>query len=43
MKHDKFASTQPRLISKAEVLDRIGVTYPTLWVWMRRGVFPRSR
>lgn len=32
-----------RLISKPEVLDRVGVTYPTLWLWMREGKFPRSR
>ena len=43
MKHDQLANTQPRLISKSEVLDRVGVTYPTLWVWMRSGAFPRSR
>ena len=33
----------PRLISKPEVLDRVGVTFPTLWAWMRAGAFPRSR
>jgi predicted DNA-binding transcriptional regulator AlpA len=33
----------PRLISKPEVLDRVGVTFPTLWLWMRNGIFPRSR
>jgi predicted DNA-binding transcriptional regulator AlpA len=32
----------PKLISKPEVLDRIGVTYPTIWAWMRAGKFPRS-
>lgn len=32
-----------RLISKPEVLDRVGVSYPTLWAWMREGKFPRSR
>jgi prophage regulatory protein len=32
-----------RLISKPEVLDRVGVTYPTIWTWMREGKFPRSR
>lgn len=37
-------STSPvRLIAKTEVLRRIGVTYPTLWLWMRQGKFPRSR
>ena len=32
-----------RLISKPEVLDRVGVTFPTIWLWMREGKFPRSR
>jgi prophage regulatory protein len=32
-----------RLILKPEVLDRTGVTYPTIWQWMREGKFPRSR
>jgi predicted DNA-binding transcriptional regulator AlpA len=27
---------------KPEVLDRVGVTYPTLWAWMRKGEFPQS-
>jgi prophage regulatory protein len=37
------SANQVRLISKPEVLDRVGVTYPTLWTWMRAGKFPRSR
>lgn len=37
------AANQVRLISKPEVLDRVGVSYPTLWLWMREGKFPRSR
>jgi predicted DNA-binding transcriptional regulator AlpA len=32
-----------QLLSKAEVLKRVGVSYPTLWNWMRQGKFPRSR
>jgi prophage regulatory protein len=32
-----------KLISKAEVLDRVGVTYVTIWKWMRTGAFPRAR
>ena len=32
-----------RYLNKAEVLDRVGVTYPTLWRWMREKHFPRSR
>jgi predicted DNA-binding transcriptional regulator AlpA len=35
--------TVARLISKPEVLDRVGVTFPTLWAWMRAGNFPRAR
>jgi predicted DNA-binding transcriptional regulator AlpA len=34
---------QLRLLSKPEVIDRVGVTYPTIWQWMREGKFPRSR
>ena len=40
---DDGAGAAARLISKPEVLDRVGVTYPTLWEWMRKGRFPRSR
>jgi prophage regulatory protein len=32
-----------RLLSRREVIDRVGVSYPTLWSWMRAGKFPRSR
>jgi prophage regulatory protein len=32
-----------RLIYKAEVLDRVGLSYTTIWNWMRQGRFPRSR
>jgi predicted DNA-binding transcriptional regulator AlpA len=35
--------TSVRLMSKAEVLAVIGVTYPTIWLWMREQRFPRSR
>jgi prophage regulatory protein len=30
-------------MSRREVLDQVGVTYPTLWRWMQAGYFPRSR
>lgn len=33
----------PRFLSKAEVLQKVGRTYPTLWQWMREGKFPRAR
>lgn len=32
-----------RFVFKPEVLDRTGVTYVTIWHWMRAGTFPRSR
>ena len=32
-----------RLLDKPEVLEITGVTFPTIWAWMRRGEFPRSR
>ncbi len=31
-----------RLLSKAEVLQITGLSYPTIWAMMRRGEFPRS-
>jgi predicted DNA-binding transcriptional regulator AlpA len=30
------------LLSRAQVLDLIGVTYTSLWSWMRRGEFPSA-
>jgi predicted DNA-binding transcriptional regulator AlpA len=32
-----------RLLSKHEVCAVAGVSYPTIWAWMRVGKFPRSR
>ena len=32
-----------RLVHKREVLDRVPVSYPTIWSMMRAGTFPRSR
>ena len=32
-----------KLLAKREVLARVGVTFPTIWKWMRAGTFPRSR
>jgi predicted DNA-binding transcriptional regulator AlpA len=32
-----------RLMNKAEVCAVAGCTFPSLWVWMREGSFPRSR
>ena len=30
-----------KLITKSEVLDRLRVSAPTLWAWMRQGKFPK--
>jgi predicted DNA-binding transcriptional regulator AlpA len=32
-----------RLLSKHEICAIAGVSYPTIWAWMRAGEFPRSR
>jgi prophage regulatory protein len=32
-----------RLLSRAEVMRLVPVSYPTLWAWMREGKFPRAR
>jgi predicted DNA-binding transcriptional regulator AlpA len=32
-----------RLLDKHEVSAIAGVTYPSIWLWMREGAFPRSR
>jgi len=34
---------KPRLVSKPEVCDRVGKTFPTIWLWMREGKFPLAR
>jgi predicted DNA-binding transcriptional regulator AlpA len=35
-------SAAPKLLSKSEVIERVGKSYPTIWAWMRDGLFPRS-
>lgn len=37
------ASSKVRLISKAEVCDKVGKTFATLWLWCRAGKFPQPR
>jgi predicted DNA-binding transcriptional regulator AlpA len=32
-----------RLLDRHEVCAIAGVTYPSIWLWMREGAFPRSR
>ena len=41
--HAPRAPPDTRLLSKPEVLAIVGVTYPSLWAWIRNGTFPRSR
>jgi predicted DNA-binding transcriptional regulator AlpA len=36
-------SPRLRLISKPELLKIVGVSFVTIWSWMRQGTFPRSR
>jgi prophage regulatory protein len=40
---DSEVPVEARLLSKAEVLERVGRTYPTIWSWMQQGKFPRAR
>ncbi len=30
------------LVYKAELCDWLGISYPTIWTWMRAGRFPRG-
>jgi prophage regulatory protein len=39
---DVIVRTGARLLSKDDVLDKVGVSYPTIWKLMREGTFPRS-
>ncbi len=39
----QIESAPVRLISKAEVCDKVGKTFPTIWQWMRAGKFPQAR
>ena len=32
-----------RLISRKEVVERVGLSYPTIWEMMKKDKFPRSR
>ena len=36
-------SESERLLTKEQVCERVGRTVPTIWSWMRRGLFPRAR
>ena len=41
--HEQMPRGPPRLIDKAELLHRVPISYPTIWLLMREGKFPRSR
>jgi predicted DNA-binding transcriptional regulator AlpA len=51
MKKQQTANVKPtagvdgktRLMSKHEVMDHVGLSYPTIWQMMLDGKFPRSR
>ena len=32
-----------RFLSKLQVLDKTGRSYPSIWAWMQAGTFPRAR
>jgi predicted DNA-binding transcriptional regulator AlpA len=36
-------NTLPKLLTKAQVLALVPVTFPTIWTWMRAGTFPAAR
>lgn len=36
-------SSTPRLLDRHDILAITGMTYPTIWAWMRAGAFPRCR
>ena len=39
----KKKARHAQLLSRREVMDRVGLSYPTIWAWMQKGRFPRSR
>jgi predicted DNA-binding transcriptional regulator AlpA len=38
-----IVETPPKFISRRQVLDRVGVSFATVWTWMKDGKFPRGR
>jgi prophage regulatory protein len=41
---DKLAALHHlQLLTRHEIIALTGVTYPTIWQWMREGKFPRPR
>jgi prophage regulatory protein len=48
MKRSRTAVEQPRpqperFLTRREVMDRVGLTYVTIWRWMKDGQFPQAR
>jgi predicted DNA-binding transcriptional regulator AlpA len=43
LRKSKKSKKRSRLMSKPEVIEITGHTYPTIWAWMRDGKFPRGR
>ena len=42
MNENQPESQLRRLASKRQVLEAVGLSYPTIWARMREGTFPRS-
>jgi predicted DNA-binding transcriptional regulator AlpA len=39
-----MSNKQPeKILTRPEVVERVGVSYVTLWTWMQEGKFPLSR
>ena len=38
---ERLPPAEVRLLSKHEVMDITGKSYPTLWSWMTKGTFPK--
>lgn len=36
-------SKPEKILTRADVVDRVGVSYVTLWTWMQEGKFPLAR
>lgn len=44
IENPRISDSQVRLLSKAELIERLGgITFVTVWKWMREGRFPASR
>lgn len=32
-----------KILSRSDVVERVGVSYPTIWTWSKAGQFPAAR